>query len=53
MNGFKVVFQEVYEKTDSIKDKKTKKTFARKSYYGEGYIVWSPLRLEHSYQGEA
>ena len=45
MNGFKVVFEKVDVKTDSIKDKKTKKTFARKSYYGEGYIVWSPFAL--------
>lgn len=45
MNGFKVVFQEVNEKTDSIKDKKTKKVTLRKSYYGNGYIVWSPFAM--------
>ena len=45
MNGFKVVFQKVQEKTDSLKNKKTKKVTLRKSYYGEGYIVWSPFAL--------
>ena len=45
MNGFKVVFQEVNEKTDSIKDRKTKKVTLRKSYYGKGYIVWSPFAM--------
>ena len=46
MNGFKVVFQDVQEKTDSIKDKKTKKVTLRKSYYGTGYIVWNPFVLD-------
>ena len=45
MNGFKVVFQKIQEKTDSLKDRKTKKVTLRKSYYGEGYIVWSPFAL--------
>ena len=45
MNGFKVVFQEIQEKTDSLKDRKTKKVTLRKSYYGKGYIVWNPFVL--------
>lgn len=45
MNGFKVVFQDIKEKTDSLKDKKTKKVTLRKSYYGTGYIVWNPFAL--------
>ncbi|MBR4218720.1 MAG: hypothetical protein IKR71_06710 [Bacteroidales bacterium] len=47
MNKFKVVFEDVQLKTDTIKDKKTKKVKTiRKSYYGTGYLVWHPFGFD-------
>lgn len=48
MNNFKVVFEQVQEKTDTLKVKKNGKQVKvpRKSYYGEGYIVWHPFGVD-------
>lgn len=47
MNKFKIVFEEIQLKTDTIKDKKDKKKKTiRKSYYGTGYLVWHPFGVD-------